>query len=105
MQVDKGPDDVVDAFKDAFNRHPIYDKILSYLSPASLIRLGRASKLTLNAVQDFSYRAFDINCSPSRFISDPIAFRILQARTGTVVSGSFALQFFDRTFYPESDLD
>ncbi|EIW61531.1 uncharacterized protein TRAVEDRAFT_27113 [Trametes versicolor FP-101664 SS1] len=29
----------------------------------------------------------------------------MQARTGTLVSGSSALQFFDRTLYPESDLD
>ena len=29
----------------------------------------------------------------------------MQARTGTLVSGSFALQFFDRGFYEGSDLD
>ena len=29
----------------------------------------------------------------------------MQYRTGCVISGSFALQFLDRTFYPESDLD
>lgn len=34
-----------------------------------------------------------------------MAFRYLQACTGTVISGSTALQFFDRSFYPESDLD
>ena len=34
-----------------------------------------------------------------------MSFRRLQACTGTLISGSTALQFFDRTFYPESDLD
>ncbi|KAI0638623.1 hypothetical protein C8Q77DRAFT_1215387 [Trametes polyzona] len=29
----------------------------------------------------------------------------LRSRTGTLISGSCALQFFDRTVYPESDLD
>ncbi|KAI0323130.1 hypothetical protein GY45DRAFT_1212045, partial [Cubamyces sp. BRFM 1775] len=34
----------------------------------------------------------------------PMSFRCLQARTGTLVSGSVALQFFDRTRY-ETNLD
>ena len=49
--------------------------------------------------------AFDINRTLRRFLPDPIEFRCLQARTGTLVSGSVALQFFDRTYYPSSDLD
>ena len=32
-------------------------------------------------------------------------FRELQATTGTIISGSTALQFFDRTIYANSDLD
>jgi hypothetical protein len=34
-----------------------------------------------------------------------VRFRELQASTGTVISGSTALQFFERTVYSESDLD
>jgi hypothetical protein len=34
-----------------------------------------------------------------------VGFRSLQARTATLVSGSIALQLFDRVFYPGSDLD
>lgn len=41
----------------------------------------------------------------SRFFDDPLDFRKLQARTSTIISGSSALQFFDRSFYPSSDLD
>ncbi|KAG2078133.1 hypothetical protein BDR04DRAFT_935918, partial [Suillus decipiens] len=41
----------------------------------------------------------------SRYFPDPLAFRFLQARTGLVISSSNALQFLDRRFYPESDLD
>lgn len=101
MQRDQTPADVTNAF----SRHLVYDKIFCHLSPASLIRVGRTSKSTFAAIEDFSYRAFDINRSLSRFVSDPIAFRNLQARTSALISGSFALQFFDRTFYPEADLD
>jgi hypothetical protein len=32
-------------------------------------------------------------------------FRYWQSRTGMLISGSTALQFLDRSFYPESDLD
>ncbi|KAI0323125.1 hypothetical protein GY45DRAFT_1215878, partial [Cubamyces sp. BRFM 1775] len=38
------------------------------------------------------------------FLPDPMSFRCLQARTGTLVSGSVALQFFDRTRDDSSDL-
>jgi len=34
-----------------------------------------------------------------------IEFRKLQATTGTIISGSAAVQFFDRTVYEDSDLD
>lgn len=99
--MDGQPDPVANAFA----RHLIYDEIFSSLSAASLMRMRRVSRSTYGAVQDFTYRAFDVNRLLSRFISDPHSFRSLQARTATLISGSLAIQFFDRTFYPESDLD
>jgi len=40
------------------------------------------------------------------FTTDQILrFRHLQATTGMIISGSTALQFFERVVYPESDLD
>jgi hypothetical protein len=40
------------------------------------------------------------------FENEQIAsFRQLKSATGTIISGSTALQFFDRTRYPNSDLD
>ena len=49
-------------------------------------------------------RAFNVNRFLARFFSDAIAFRALEVRIGTLTSESAALQFFDRTFYPKSDL-
>ncbi|KAI0684234.1 hypothetical protein C8T65DRAFT_593923 [Cerioporus squamosus] len=48
--------------------------------------------------------AFDININRrlAHFFTDPLAFRSLQARTGTVISGSFALSFFERSELPPS---
>ena len=88
-----------------FGRAPIYDLIFACLLPCSLIRLALTCRAAYLAVAEFKTRAFDINHHFSRYFSDPIAFRSLQARTNTLVSGSNALQFLDRTFYPESDLD
>lgn len=46
--------------------------------------------------------AFDINRCLSRFFTSPSAFRSLQARTGTLISGSIALQFLDRVRYHDT---
>ncbi|EGO00169.1 hypothetical protein SERLA73DRAFT_107166 [Serpula lacrymans var. lacrymans S7.3] len=88
-----------------FSRAPVYDLIFQALSPRSLIRTGRTCRVAKDAVYDFSVRAFNINRHLSRFFTNPLAFRSLQACTGTLISGSSAIQFLDRTFYPESDLD
>ena len=51
--------------------------------------------------------AYNINKLLLRYFTDDQIepFRLLQDKTGTLISGSAALQFFDRTFYEESDLD
>lgn len=85
--------------------HLIHEIIFSHLTPLEFLRLAKTCRLVYAVVQTFITRTFNINRALSRFFSDPIAFRSLQARTGTLISGSFALQFFDRTFYSESDLD
>jgi hypothetical protein len=88
-----------------FSRPPIFDIIFSFLSPRSLIRIGRTCRLAKTSVSLFYARAFNINRHLSHFFTNPIAFRSLQARTATLISGSNAVQFLDRSFYPESDLD
>lgn len=52
-------------------------------------------------------RAFSIKriLCPYFANSEVIHFRYLQATTGLLVSGSTALQFFDRSSYEDSDLD
>ena len=84
---------------------PISDDIFVCLTPASLIRLSLVCKKTFSAVQQFYKRAYNINRHLSRFFHDALSFRSLQARTGTLISGSNALQFLERTVYKDSDLD
>ena len=83
----------------------IYDIIFAATSPSSILRLSRTCRVALAATRDYFTRAFNINKHLTRFFDDPLAFRSLQARTTTLISGSFALQFFDRTVYEDSDLD
>ncbi|RPD65283.1 hypothetical protein L226DRAFT_456156 [Lentinus tigrinus ALCF2SS1-7] len=88
-----------------FARHPVYDTIFSCLTPASFARISRVCRDIREGAVDFATRAYNINRRLGYYFSDPLAFRALMARTRFFISGSFALQFFDRTFYPGSDLD
>ncbi|KAI0765137.1 hypothetical protein C8Q74DRAFT_1286445 [Fomes fomentarius] len=90
---------------DAFSCHLIYDNILSRLELSSLIHLSAINRVIRHATQDFNWRAYNIDKRLKRFFKDPCAFRSLQARTAAIISGSFAVQFFDRSFYPDSDVD
>ncbi|KAG9311289.1 hypothetical protein JVU11DRAFT_8377 [Chiua virens] len=92
-------------FARAFACAPIYDPILSSLSLHALIQVALTCRVAYHAVANYKSRAFNINRHLSRYFLDPVAFRSLQAKTNTLISGSNALQFLDRSFYPESDLD
>lgn len=83
----------------------ILDCMLGFCTPATIVRLARTCTSSRLAILSFFHRAFNINRHLSRYFSDSIGFRLLQSRTGAVISGSNALQFLDRSFYPGSDLD
>ncbi|KAH9947185.1 hypothetical protein B0H21DRAFT_876842 [Amylocystis lapponica] len=83
----------------------ICELIFSCCSPAALVQTAATCRVAKESVHSYIQYAFNINRRLSRYFSDPLAFRSLQARTATLISGSFALQFFDRSFYPTSDLD
>ncbi|EPQ54924.1 hypothetical protein GLOTRDRAFT_25227, partial [Gloeophyllum trabeum ATCC 11539] len=79
--------------------------VLDSCSPASLINLAATCRLYRAILKNIFEECWDINRHLGRFFSDPLAFRNLQARTATLISGSNALQFFDRKVYSGSDLD
>ncbi|KAK7696087.1 hypothetical protein QCA50_000730 [Cerrena zonata] len=83
----------------------LYDIVLSYCTPATFLRLSRTSQSAHAAVKSYMGRAFRLDSIYTRFFTSPVAFRQMQARTGALVSGSAALQFFDRSYYPEADMD
>jgi hypothetical protein len=93
-------------FLDFLNANPtLYDSVFACLSPATIARYSRTSRGCREAVISFQRRAYNINHHLSHFFDNPLEFRAIQARTGTLISGSNALQFLDRTFYDDADLD
>ncbi|TCD68648.1 hypothetical protein EIP91_010303 [Steccherinum ochraceum] len=97
-----GPDDFVEQI---ISNNVIHDCLFSYVTPLELFRLARTCRIAYGVVRFYVKRTFNVNRLLSRFFQDPVAFRSLQARTGMIFAGSIALQFFDRSFYPGSDLD
>ena len=89
----------------ALDRPSILDRILDISSPIAIYRLKMTCRAASRAVNGYVDRAFDINRHLEHFFKDPFSFRVLLARTNAIVSGSNALQFFDRTHYATSDLD
>ena len=85
----------------------MWEIVFEFLPPVDLIHFGQISKAAHMTVTRYSQRAFNVQRLLLPYFSDENikSFRQLQLFTGTVISGSTALQFFDRTTYPESDLD
>ena len=92
-------------FYQLLDRDSIYDSLFDHSTPATIICTARTCQRAYRAAADYNLRAFDIHKHLQRFFTDPLEFRMVQAQTGTIISGSNALQFLDRDFYPESDLD
>ncbi|KAF8662093.1 hypothetical protein AX16_001203 [Volvariella volvacea WC 439] len=94
----------------AFLRMPLCiftDMLCDHLDPLQLILLGQTCKALNTRTQRYTSHAFRISrlLSPYFTPAQILDFQYLQAETGTLISGSTALQFFDRSTYPESDLD
>ena len=106
ISIDDHPVQSVGVFVSHFlTNHLLYDNALLRVDSCTLVRLSRTCRTAHVAVQTHIALYFDINAHLSRYFDNPLAFRSLQAQTNTLISGSNALQFLDRTFYPESDLD
>ena len=92
-------------FSQIMDRDSIYDLLFSFSSPATIIRVSRTCRFARRAAVDYNSRAYNVDKRLRLFFQNPTEFRSLLARTSSIVSGSFALQFFDRAFYTESDFD
>lgn len=85
-----------DLFLEIFDRDSIYDRIFDLCLPSTVLRMKRVCQALNIAVSEYMARTFNINKHLSRFFKDAKAFRVVQARTGAIVSGQDAWRFFDR---------
>lgn len=79
--------------------------LIVFLSPADICQLAKTCRLMHGAIPRRLSSAFNLDGQLLSFFDDPSAFRVLQSRTGAIISGSFALQFFARTAFSQADLD
>ncbi|KAI5927612.1 hypothetical protein F4810DRAFT_272395 [Camillea tinctor] len=85
-----------------FGIYPIRERIVRCLETRDVLRLCETSWAMRH---DIKANEWDINVKLGRFIKDPAGFRSQLGRSDALISGSFALQFFERIIWPESDLD
>ncbi|VDC03935.1 unnamed protein product [Peniophora sp. CBMAI 1063] len=84
----------------------LLDRLCSYLSPEDLAALSLVNRNVSAEARAYVRRAIAmIGRVLSPFFNNVDGFRTMQAKTGTLVSGSTALQLLDRTTYTNSDLD
>ncbi|KAF7977180.1 hypothetical protein HWV62_4625 [Athelia sp. TMB] len=83
----------------------VYRPIFNSSTPGAIHAFARTCKAAHDCVHEYRLSAFNINTHLQHFLPDPIEFRSMQARTGTIISGSNVVQFMDRVRYDEADLD
>ena len=83
----------------------LFIELAIYLPAPDICRITRTSRAVFKVVQDNIKQIFNLYRCLNKFFDNPNDFRQLQAETGLVISGSFALQFFTRRVYDNVDLD
>ena len=84
---------------------PIYDRICKYLPINAICALVRTAKKFGHLHHDLRKTQWNVDVKLSRFVDNPKAFRMQMAANQALVSGSFAVQFFGRVVFTDSDLD
>ncbi|KAI5816259.1 hypothetical protein BZA77DRAFT_61520 [Pyronema omphalodes] len=84
---------------------PVAGRLAQYLDIADLISLSRASTRMYSAFKAIQNAQWNINNFLSAYFTNPKAFRSILGECDAFISGSAALQFFDRVRWSDSDLD
>ena len=101
-QQTRKPNDPKDRRSSFQSYEPIRKRILQFLDTKSLLAMVRVSKEMRSTIYSHEW---NINEKLWRFVDDPVEFRSLLGEHNGFISGSFAIQFFERVVWPESDLD
>ncbi|KAF7976046.1 hypothetical protein HWV62_7954 [Athelia sp. TMB] len=95
----------IKAMMDCFNIPELMRVVLADCSTNEIISFRKTCKIANKAVHGFELVAFNIDWLLKRFLDSPDMFRKMQARTGTVIGGTTALAFFERTTHEEASMD
>ncbi|KAJ7641791.1 hypothetical protein FB45DRAFT_901016 [Roridomyces roridus] len=82
-----------------------HDALFVHLSAQDLVRLMRTSRRIYMLIHNVCFNITRILVPFFGTDAEVARFQRMQAETGTLISGSTALQFFNRITYPGSDLD
>ncbi|KAF5870909.1 uncharacterized protein Bfra_009464 [Botrytis fragariae] len=92
-------------WKDIFLCYPIFDNICAHLDPNDILFFRLTTKQLASSFTSLFKTQWNINRQLTRFVKNPVGFRSKLAKHDALISGSFALQFFERRFWLDSDLD
>lgn len=83
------------------NNDLVYSEIMTYLSSAEIFRMAKVSSTVRASVGRGIPRIFNFHRHLSPYFPDTASLRSIQARTGAIIAGPVALQFFIRTPIPD----
>jgi hypothetical protein len=92
-------------WQDIFKCYPIFNNICAYLEPNDILLFKLTTKQLTPFFETLFRTQWNINRQLKHFVKDPINFRSHLAVYDALISGSFALQFFERRIWEDSDLD
>ena len=93
------------AIFDFNSKYPISTRISRILSISDIINLTRTCKAFAHLYKSLLSSQWNIDKRLARFVNNITRFRSQMASFNALISGSFALQFFDRVRWSGSDLD
>jgi hypothetical protein len=91
---------------DLFQWYPIFDRLCAHMPIAGIINLTRTCRTLSHLYQTLlDLQQWNVDRDLLRFVKDPRRFRTQLGKCDGLISGSFALQFFERVFWEGSGLD
>ena len=85
--------------------YPIFDCICSYLGIGETVMLTRTCRVLSHLFQILLKSQWNMDRALYRFVNSPQKFRSQLGQHDALIAGSFAVQFFDRVTWNDSDLD
>jgi hypothetical protein len=98
------PSHAAAGFLSLFIPYPIFSSIAQCLDIADIISITRTCKDLSTFYRKLIPIQFNVDKRLRYFVNDPLAFRSEIARNDALVTGSIALQFFERNSWLDNDL-